>query len=270
MNFNNNTSIAVCVFEFQNENFHSNNKNENLKTDFKEIETVKSLCNGSDNLLYVTTNNKGYQLLQKKFISCCLNQENIIDVNDNYIIDVTDNYGNINVLTRNKVYLNSFSRSCIVDLPEIDFDDKFIKLATGAKNFAFLLTEKGKVFIYGENVSGVFGCDISSDNLIEFERLTKLDKLESKIVEIKCGFNFCVIKCENGDSYGSGYNCFRNKSNLFEFREFTLLEQLKGKVKQFDCGCLHTIYLTKIYFSFFLELITRIIKFSSCHSIPFI
>ncbi|KAL9645884.1 hypothetical protein ABK040_003614 [Willaertia magna] len=241
----NNTNNTFCVFEFQNEtnNFHSNNKNENLKTNFTEIENVKSICGESADLFYVTTNNKAYQLIEGNFISCCLNKESSDYGND--IIDVTVNFGEKNILTRDKVYLTSDT----LDLPEIDLDDKFIKLSTGAsKKFAFLLTEKGKVFIYGKNVNGVLGCDTSEDNLTKFEKQTKLEKLENKIVEIKCGYLFAILRCENGDCYGSGYNCYMNigtENNSSELCEFTLIEQLKGKVKQFDCGYFHTVYLTK-------------------------
>ncbi|KAL9645888.1 hypothetical protein ABK040_003618 [Willaertia magna] len=239
----NNTNNTFCVFEFQNEtnNFHSNNKNENLKTNFTEIENVKSICNESADLFYVTTNDKAYQLIEGNFIPRCLNKESSDYGND--IIDVTVNFGEKNILTRDKVYLTSDT----VDLPEIDLDDKFVKLSTGAsKKFAFLLTEKGKIFIHGENVNGVFGCDVKK--LTKFERQTKLDKLENKIVEIKCGYLFAVLRCENGNCYGSGYNCYMNigtENNSSELREFTLIEQLKGKVKQFDCGYFHTVYLTR-------------------------
>ncbi|KAL9645881.1 hypothetical protein ABK040_003611 [Willaertia magna] len=235
MKENNTNSNTICVFEFQNEthDFNSNNKNEGMITNFKEVENVKNICWDSYNFYYVTTNNHGYQLVGNSSVI----------LNENNIIDISVNFGEKNILTRDKVYLTKK----LVDLPEIDLDDKFIKLATGdTKKFAFLLTERGKIFIHGENVNGVFGCDVKK--LSKFERQTKLDKLESKIVEIKCGYLFAILRCENGDCYGSGHNRQKNigiEGNPYELREFTLLEQLKGKVKQFDCGCYHTVYLTK-------------------------
>ncbi|KAL9645876.1 hypothetical protein ABK040_003606 [Willaertia magna] len=193
INANNNT---ICVFEYHNEektnNFLSNNKNEGMITNFKEIENVKNICSESLDLYYVTKNNKGYQLILSNYIASLLSEENIIDI--------TVNFSAKNVLTKDKAYLSTG----VVDLPQIDLDDQFVKLATGgARKFAFLLTEKGKLFIYGENVNGVLGYDVTNDNLTKFERQTKLDKLESKIIEIKCGYLFAVLRCENGNCYVS-------------------------------------------------------------------
>ncbi|KAL9648289.1 hypothetical protein ABK040_001706 [Willaertia magna] len=195
----NNINNTVCVFEFQKEtnNFHSNNnnKNENLKTNFTDIENVKIICNESADLFYVTTNNKAYQLIEGNFIPRCLNKESSVYGND--IIDVTVNFGDKNILTRQFVYLTSGT----VDLPEIDLDDKVVKLATGAsKKFAFLLTGKVKrsldlCLLLEDNSMYMLDCNNIYDDSLEFEKVEIIWKYS--YLNVYAGDKFIIILNSN-------------------------------------------------------------------------
>ncbi|KAL9653129.1 hypothetical protein ABK040_006346 [Willaertia magna] len=238
-------SIERIMFECDNiSSIKSNiiNNNKKLTSDFPEIEKSENIyCDGSE-LLYFTKNYKAYSIKPSTPKSSLLNdkQENI----KNIIIGFGQKY----ILTTKKVYLSNGT----VNLPEIENDDEIIKLCTsGCNKFAFLFTAKGNIYIYGENVNGVLGIgnNYTTSTFTEFTKLTTIvEDLPNKIIDLKCGYLFAILRCENGDCYGTGYNYYNNIGiegpNSGELKVFTLIEKLKGRVKQYDCGFFHSAYLT--------------------------
>ncbi|KAL9653550.1 hypothetical protein ABK040_000470 [Willaertia magna] len=121
------------IFEYSNEikSFLVNDKNENIISDFKELENIEIIYSDLNSLYYITKENKCYysDINDLKF-SLINNKENIIDIYTDFkkVTFLT------NLFVKNdKIELN---------LPEIDKDDKFIKFSLfGTNNIAYLLTE---------------------------------------------------------------------------------------------------------------------------------
>ncbi|KAL9650442.1 hypothetical protein ABK040_004666 [Willaertia magna] len=226
--------IRNYVFEYSDKtkSFLLNNFNENQTNfiDYKEVNKV--LCE-YPNLFYITKNNEVYRIEP---------EGNKTYLKDN-VISITSSYGQCNFLTNNQVIL----KNTPLDLPQLDKDDKCINIAsTGSSNCCFLLTEKGKVYIYGKNDYGILGCKnlTANQRINNFTKHTELEEnIKSKIIDIKCGYNFCVIKCEDGNCYGSGYNYYLDMGVVgkYTLNEFTLL---KDKVKQYGCGHFSCAFLT--------------------------
>ncbi|KAL9645878.1 hypothetical protein ABK040_003608 [Willaertia magna] len=225
-----------CLFEYSDktESFLLNNFNENQTHFINHKEINKIICEYPD--LYVITKNN-------KFYRVDLKEGKLIFLDEN-VISATVIFATCNYLTQDHVVLN---RKKLNNLPQLEQDDKFINFVTpGQLTCCFLLTEKGNVFIYGVNTYGIFGCKTIKNNneITSFVKHTELEeKITSKIVDIKCGYSFCVIRCENGECYGSGYNYYVNMgiTTKDELSGFTLL---KDKVKQYGCGHFSSVFLT--------------------------
>ncbi|KAL9657857.1 hypothetical protein ABK040_009446 [Willaertia magna] len=203
---------------------------------FPNVKNLKSLyCDIPSTLGYVTKDGVGY--IVKKGNCETLSQKNILSFESEYGLN--------KILTKDKAKVKNGE----VNLPFIDIDDQFVKIiSSNHQTFYFLLTKNGKVFIYGDNPDCVLGISDATKKFNEFTLHPKLEHVKSKIVDIKCGYLFSVLRCENGDCYGTGYNCYINIGvvgrRTMNVNEFTLVEQLKGKVKQHSCGSFHTVYLT--------------------------
>ncbi|KAL9645887.1 hypothetical protein ABK040_003617 [Willaertia magna] len=211
------------------------NENHNQTTFINHNEKIHKIFWEFSNLLHITKNNNLYR------IGLDENKSSLLDEN---VISVISCYENCNYLKKDKVIFNKSS----INLPQLDLNDKIIDFTSlGSSSCCFLLTEMGKVFIYGRNDYGVLGFTSQinkGQQLDHFVKHTELEeKMKSKIIEIKCGYNFCVIRCENGNSYGSGYNYYKDMGNTEnnELHEFTLL---KDKVKQYGCGHFSCAFLT--------------------------
>ena len=115
-------------------------------------------------------------------------------------------------------------------------------------NFEYV-KEMGKVYVYGKNISGVFGLGTDHDmNLTKFTFHEFLSSLPSPVVDIEMGYLFAVVRCKNGDCYGCGYNCYINVGaegdRTVDLNHFTLVSKLQGRVKKHACGSFHSLYLT--------------------------
>ncbi|KAL9656790.1 hypothetical protein ABK040_004327 [Willaertia magna] len=238
------------VFEFslKTKTFIVNDKiDENNICIFTDLENVEKIyCGGS--YLYYFTKNKVYRLQNASFDAELMDKENIIDIVD------TPGFPNewTNILTNDKVFFGNYT----INLPKLENNDKFIKLCTGGtRQFAFLLTSRGKIYIYGSN-DVVLGYSDLKRKSNKFVNLKQAENIPHKIVDIKCAHSFVVLRCENGDCYASGYNYFKisaesKNKELQTLKEFTLLDELKGNVKQYDCGDGHCLFLTfngEVYF----------------------
>ncbi|KAL9656971.1 hypothetical protein ABK040_007060 [Willaertia magna] len=227
-----------------------------MTSDFIDIHEIENIFSKECELYYFTKNKQAFQLILGNLKSIPLfckqsttiinneNNENMT-TNKEKIINAVYSFGEKSFLTTNKVYISNKE----IELPKIDVDDKLIKLIVNDnKTSAFLLTEKGQLFIYGENQYGILGIGKSGYVYSKFTKHVIQKEIKNKIIDLKCGYLFSVLRCENGDCYGSGYNYYVNIGiigpNTGELNKFTLLEQLKGKVKQHDCGYFHTAYLT--------------------------
>ncbi|KAL9645871.1 hypothetical protein ABK040_003601 [Willaertia magna] len=227
-------------FEYSDKtkSFINFNENQNELINHNEINQI--ICE-FPHLYFITKNNKLYRIV--------LEDGKVVFQKEN-VISATSIYGQCNYLTQNVVILKNNN---LINLPQQVLDknnDKFVKFAVIGSSYAnFLLTEKGKVYIYGQNSYGVFGCkNLEIDeHVTKFTKHKELEKkMTSKIVDIKCGYNFCVIKCENGNCYGSGYNYYTDMGIIDEniVKEFTLLKEIEGKVKQYGCGNFSCAFLT--------------------------
>ncbi|KAL9645875.1 hypothetical protein ABK040_003605 [Willaertia magna] len=196
-----------CLFEYSDKTKSFINFNENQNSFLNYNNKINKIIWEFPNLFFITKNNKFYRVnLKEKEGKAILEKENVISA-------TISAFSNYNYLTQNHVILKNIN---LIDLPPLlDEDDKIINFeTTGDLSCCLLLTE------------------------LE-------EKITSKIVEIKCGYTFCVIRCENGDCHGSGYNYYVNMgiTTKKELHEFTLKE-IEGKVKQYGCGHFSCAFLT--------------------------
>ncbi|KAL9650585.1 hypothetical protein ABK040_004801 [Willaertia magna] len=234
--FSSTTNNNILTIEYNNneKQFLINNKNAR----FKNINNLTSVyCDMPNNLNYVTKDGTGYIVKPGNKSSEPLSHKNVLSIGGTH--------GAL-ILTKDKLKVNENTE---IDLPIIDSDDQFIQvLSSSLQTFYFLLTLNGKIFIYGENPDCVLGISNSHIKFNNFTLHPNLEHVSSKIIDLKCGYLFSILRCENGDCYGSGYNCYVNIGvdgrRSVDVKEFTLIEQLKGRVKQHDCGSFHTVYLT--------------------------
>ncbi|KAL9642440.1 hypothetical protein ABK040_014282 [Willaertia magna] len=234
--FSSTTNNNILTIEYNNneKQFLINNKNPR----FKNIKNLTSIyCDMPNNLNYVTKDGTGYTVKPGNLSSEPLSHKNVLSIGGTH--------GAL-ILTKDKLKVNENTE---IDLPIIDSDDQFIKvLSSSLQTFYFLLTLNGKIFIYGENPDCVLGISNSHIKFNNFTLHPNLEHVSSKIIDLKCGYLFSILRCENGDCYGSGYNCYVNIGvdgrRSVDVKEYTLIEQLKGRVKQHGCGSFHTVYLT--------------------------
>ncbi|KAL9651963.1 hypothetical protein ABK040_000306 [Willaertia magna] len=226
----------ITTVEYKSKEFLINDK-----SSFLNINKFKNMhCDITDTLTYVTNDGMGY-IVKRGYPFLKTAREKDKDIL--YFINELNEFGVI--LFKHKVRIENKE----INLPVIDCNDKFIQISCSShKSFYFLLTANGKVFIYGVNADHALGILQFNENFKKFTLHPKLDHIKSKVVDIKCGYLFSVLRCENGDCYGAGYNCYVNigvpGSRTMDVKEFTLIEQLKGRVKQHSCGNFHTVYLT--------------------------
>ncbi|KAL9646857.1 hypothetical protein ABK040_013717 [Willaertia magna] len=211
-------STKTAVFSFSG----SDQKSKEILKEIN-LSSIKQInYNNSSSLIYTTNNNKGFQVKANK-LQQILNGDNII----NCFVD----YGRCSVLTNNKFII--LNRE--INLPEIGENDKFIKAIGNAKQtYFYLLTDLGKVFVMEQDEQ-------------TFKLDSQLNNLPFKIVDIQCGYSFTIVRCENGNCYGAGYNCYQNiglDERTSDVKVYTLIERLKENVKQHTCGTFHTLYLT--------------------------
>ncbi|KAL9649052.1 hypothetical protein ABK040_008429 [Willaertia magna] len=228
-----------CIFSYSKKTKNFNNKNHDFNNEnFIEHKEINKIIWEFPHLYFITKNNKLYRIE--------ITEGGAIFEKEN-IISITSSFSKYNYLTQNRVILKNDNE---INLPQLDVNDKIINFATtGDLTCCFLLTERGKVFIYGLNGYGIFGCKSLKEGqeITSFMEHTELEeKIKSKIVDIKCGYSFCVIKCENGDCYGSGYNYYRDIgiTTMNELHKFTLLKEIEGRVKQYYCGHFSCVFLT--------------------------
>ncbi|KAL9645880.1 hypothetical protein ABK040_003610 [Willaertia magna] len=229
-----------CIFEYSDKTNSFINFNENQNSFLNYNNKINKIISEFPNLFFITKNNNFYRVdLKEEEGRAILEKENVISA--------TSVFSSYNYLTENHVILKN---NKVIDLPQLDEDDKFVNfVTTGDLSCCFLLTERGKVYFHGINVYGIFGCTTlqKDEKITSFVKHTELEeKITSKIVDIKCGYSFCVIRCENGDCYGSGYNYYVNMgiTTKKELHEFTLFKEIEGKVKQYGCGYFSSVFLT--------------------------
>ncbi|KAL9647258.1 hypothetical protein ABK040_012610 [Willaertia magna] len=250
-NYNNNNAVNHNII-FTKHNLLNNKK----EITFENLENIKTiLYNNTDTIIYVTTNGKSFTInrqdgINKNVLNICENKslQNLKDNNEIFIYGCDVNFGKIKLVTNCGILIGDK----FIKLPELEIGDKFKKLiSSGRHAFVFLLTEMGKVYIYGENIDGALGISNSNNkNLqnLKNEFILHPDLINFKIEDLHCGYLFTVFRCENGNCYGSGYNCYINigvsGGRTMTIKEFTLIKELEGKVKQHVCGSFHSLYLT--------------------------
>ncbi|KAL9653611.1 hypothetical protein ABK040_000528 [Willaertia magna] len=173
------------IFEYSNEikSFLVNDKNENIISDFKELENIEIIYSDLNSLYYITKENKCYY--------CDINDLKFNLFNNENIIDIFTSNKKVTFLTNLFVKNDKIE----VNLPEIDKDDKFIKFSLfGANNIAYLLTGKGKLYCYHFIVK----------TNVKYEKVKEVDRIPNKVIDVKCGYSFVIIRCENGDCYVDG------------------------------------------------------------------
>ncbi|KAL9641716.1 hypothetical protein ABK040_007394 [Willaertia magna] len=176
----------------------------NLNT-FPDYNKISFVRNGSkNNLFYLTKDGKGYTV----------NQENVELINEDEEITNLDIYENLLQIVKKDIVCNVLENGKIINLPKID--DKFVKII-GNTVFAFLLTEKGKVFSIGENVdydNEVYGCGLKleiglngkGDEQLSSLPLTKIivENHFSKFKSVGCAGDFSFLLTERNVIYYFG------------------------------------------------------------------
>ncbi|KAL9642113.1 hypothetical protein ABK040_007119 [Willaertia magna] len=225
--------LTFELSKFKNHFFVNTSPFEYELPSFEDINDLKSIYSDTNSLNYITNNGKGYK---------------VTSTGSAFLLEDVIFLGN-SILQKDRV---SFDFR-FLDLPQIDSNDTFYKIISKIKQkFCFLLTSNGNIFIYGTNTEFVFGIPVNDLKFDKFTLHPNLKHVTSKIIDIKCGQSFSILRCENGDCYGAGYDFYNNigvsnlkKTNLNKnVSEYTLIEKLKRRVKQHDCGFFHTVYLT--------------------------
>ncbi|KAL9649163.1 hypothetical protein ABK040_004184 [Willaertia magna] len=242
----------LITFESKNPEHYEFNKTIPL---LENIFKLKSLhCDIITSINYVTSDGHGFEINKNSVISQKQQQQNLIYFErKRCLVELSNSYkDNYTFLKRDLIIRserNDFGqeddvREYEMKLPVIDYQDQFIKVVDNFYNSFYLLTSMGKVFIKGKNSGGILGMNDKDLELTEFTLHPNLDHITSKIVDIKIGGQTCILRCENGDVYGCGFNSYIASGVGARVYKFTLIEELKGKVKQFDCGEGFFLYLT--------------------------
>ncbi|KAL9653543.1 hypothetical protein ABK040_000463 [Willaertia magna] len=131
------------IFEYSNlkNSMLINDKNENLISDFTDIEKSELIYSSEAyGLFYITIDNKCYYLQRDDFKYTLLDKNKII-------LNICVSYKTISLLTSDCVYLSIYRFK--INLPEIDSDDCFVKFGVfGNENKVYLLTESLNHGIY--------------------------------------------------------------------------------------------------------------------------
>ncbi|KAL9657876.1 hypothetical protein ABK040_009463 [Willaertia magna] len=228
------------LISFESNNIVNQNDNFNIN-----LNNLSASSSNMSSINCVTTDGMGFEL------NNCDTNNNFIPYKEVIYFKRIDN-DRLVILTKDKVILKginygeeSSTYECEFKLPMIK--DQFIKLASENGLLIFLLTSTGKLFIRGSFHLMAYGI-LKDLEFNEFTLYPYLENVTNKIIDVKCGQTFCVIRCENGDCFGAG-ECYNNCIGIIcalgrIIKTFRLIEELKGRVKQHDCGKDYTVYLT--------------------------
>ncbi|KAJ2996832.1 Regulator of chromosome condensation [Globomyces sp. JEL0801] len=148
--------------------------------------------------------------------------------------------------------LNNYGQLGLGDLDEHDIPDMVegidgtsdvIKSVGGGEHFTTVLTEEGKVYVFGRNDSGQLG--LPSEEAKEHCSTAKLLSVPP-IKSLSCGSAFTLAVTQTGDVYAWGYGEMGQLANESEDAPEPFQIELKGReVLMASGGGQHTVMLIK-------------------------
>ena len=127
------------------------------------------------------------------------------------------------------------------DFKNLNVNDIIKDISCGSEH-SILLTEKGKVYVCGNNYNGQLGIG-NNNNVYSFLNVNSLNNI--KIIQIACGWNHSLILSDEGYVYSCGCNvsgelgigdCEYNSRYNFSL----VIEASKLNVKKIFCGGHHS------------------------------